>query len=148
MIDRRGFTLLELAVVMLVLALAAGVAAPSVWRGVEAIQLRAEVAGVASFLRAARERAIARRDALEVAVDADGRGLVLRSGAGGAIQSARRLAPALRIAADPPRGPAVAFLAYGASTGGRFRLEAPGPVFYTVTVEPLSGRVTAQRSAS
>jgi general secretion pathway protein H len=145
--DRRGFTLLELAVVMLVLALAAALAAPSVSRGVEAIQLRAEVAGVASFLRAARERAIARRDALEVAVDADGRGLVLRSGGGGAIESTRRLA-ALRIAADPPRGPAVAFLAYGASTGGRFRLEAPGPVVYTVTVEPLSGRVTAHRGES
>jgi general secretion pathway protein H len=144
--DRRGFTLLELAVVMLVLALAAALAAPSVWRGVEAIQLRAEVTGVASFLRTARERAIARRDALEVAVDADGHGLVLRSG-GGAIESTWRLVT-LRIAADPPRGPAVAFLAYGASTGGRFRLEAPGPVVYTVTVEPLSGRVTAQRGES
>ncbi len=148
MTDRRGFTLLELAVVMLVLALAAALAAPSVWRGVEAVQLRAEVAGVASFLRAARERAIARRDALEVAVDADGHGLVLRAGGGGAIQSVRRLGPALRIAADPPGSPALAFLAYGASTGGRFRLEAAGSVIYTMTVEPLSGRVTARRSES
>jgi general secretion pathway protein H len=146
--DRRGFTLLELAVVMLVLALAAALAAPSAWRGVEAIQLRAEVAGVASFLRAARERAVARRDALEVAADADGRALVLRAGGGGAVQSVRRLAPALRITAEPPLGPAVAFLAYGASTGGQFRLEAPGPVVYTVTVDPLTGRVTARRTES
>lgn len=149
----RGFTLLELAVVLLVLGLAASVVAPPIGRSLESIRLRAEVAGVASFLRAARERAITRRDALEVAVEADGHALVLRPSDGAArgaegIRAVRRLAPSLRIEADPPRGPALTFLAYGASTGGRFRLEAPGPVIYVVTVEPLTGRVTTRRSES
>jgi general secretion pathway protein H len=152
MTDRRGFTLIELVVALFVLALAAAVVAPPMGRGLEAVRLRAEVAGVASFLRAARERAITRRDALEVAVDADGRALVLRTRDGGAsgsvgVRAIRRLAPTLRVAADPPSAPAPAFLAHGASTGGAFRLEAPGAV-YTVTVEPFTGRVTTRRIAS
>jgi general secretion pathway protein H len=145
----RGFTLLELAVVLLVLGLAAAVVAPPMGRSLESIRLRAEVAGVASFLRAARERAITRRDALEVAIEADGHALVLRASDGAeGFRAVRRLAPSLRIEADPPRGPALTFLAYGASTGGRFRLAAPGPVVYLVTVEPLTGRVTTHRIES
>jgi len=141
----RGFTLIELVVTMLVLALAAAVVAPPMGRTLESLRLRAEVAGVTSFLRAARERAITRRDAVEVAVEAEGRALVLRHGAD--AEAVRRLST-LRVEADPPGAPALTFLAYGASTGGRFRLEAPGAVVYTVTVEPFTGRVTATRSES
>ena len=139
----RGFTLIELAITMLVVALAAAVVAPSMQRGLESLRLRTEVAGVTSFLRAARERAITRRAPVEVAVEAEGRALVLRHGVD--TERVRRLT-ALRVEADPPSAPPLTFLAHGASTGGRFRLEAPGSVVYTVTVEPLTGRVTATRS--
>ena len=141
----RGFTLIELAVTMLVVALAAAVVAPSMQRSLESLRLRTEVAGVTSFLRAARERAITRRAAVEVAVEAEGRALVLRHGAD--AEAVRRLT-ALRVEADPPSAPAITFLAHGASTGGRFRLESPDSIVYTVTVEPLTGRVTATRSES
>lgn len=141
----RGFTLIELAVTMLVVALAAAVVAPSLQRSLESLRLRTEVAGVTSFLRAARERAITRRDAVVVAVEADGRALVLRHGAD--AEAVRRLT-ALRVEADPASAPVLTFLAHGASTGGRFRLEAPGAVIVTVTVEPLTGRVTVTRGES
>ncbi|HKZ04037.1 MAG TPA: GspH/FimT family pseudopilin [Methylomirabilota bacterium] len=147
--DRRGFTLIELAVALFVLALAAAVATPAIGRGLEALRVRSEVAGVASFLRAARERAITRRDALEVAVEADGHALVLRARDGGVsgdagVRAVRRLPSTVRVAADPPSAPAPAFLAHGASTGGAFRLETPGAV-YSVIVEPFTGRVTSRR---
>jgi prepilin-type N-terminal cleavage/methylation domain-containing protein len=147
--DRRGFTLIELAVALLVLALAAAVVTPPIGRGLEALRVRSEVAGVASFLRAARERAITRRDALEVAVEANGHALVLRARDGGAsgdagVRAVRRLPSTVRVAADPPTAPAPAFLAHGASTGGAFRLETPGAV-YSVIVEPFTGRVTSRR---
>jgi prepilin-type N-terminal cleavage/methylation domain-containing protein len=147
--DRRGFTLIELAVALLVLALAAAVVTPPIGRGLEALRVRSEVAGVASFLRAARERAITRRDALEVAVEANGHALVLRARGGGAsgvagVRAVRRLPSTVRVAADPPTAPAPAFLAHGASTGGAFRLETPGAV-YSVIVEPFTGRVTSRR---
>jgi len=102
----RGFTLIELAVTMLVVALAAAVVAPSIGRSLESLRLRAEVAGVTSFLRAARERAITRRDTVEVMVEAEGHALVLRPGDGRprvAEPGAVRRLTALRIEAPPHR---------------------------------------------
>ena len=149
----RGFTLIELAVVLLVLALAAAVVAPpsggASSRSGSARRWRGSPPSCAPR-GSARSRG---GTPLEVAVEADGHALVLRASDGAArgaegIRVVRRLAPSLRIEADPPRGPALTFLAYGASTGGRFRLEAPGAVVYLVTVEPLTGRVTTHRSES
>ena len=143
---RRGYTLIETTVVLLVLALAAGVAAPAIGRGLDAIQLRAEVAGVASFLRAARERAITQRHALDVRIDEAGRTLTLNAGDED-VRAVRHLS-VLHIEADPRAARTVTFFAYGLSTGGRFRLEAPGPVVYLVTVSPLTGRVSTRRGDS
>lgn len=143
---KRGYTLIETTVVLLVLALAAGIAAPAIGRGLDAIRLRAEVAGVASFLRAAREQAITQRHALEVGIDGDGRTLVLKAGAED-VRAARRLS-VLHIEPGPREARSVTFFAAGLSTGGRFRLEAPGPVVYVVTVSPLTGRVSTRRGES
>ena len=149
----RGFTLMETAVVLLVLSLAAAVAAPPVARGVDAIRLRAEVAGVASFLRGARERAISQHRAIEVSLDGDGRALVLRSGAGdqnsgrAAPGAVRYLSPEVRVTAEPPPARTVTFFAHGLSSGGRFRIEARATVVYVV-VDPLTGRVATRRSES
>lgn len=143
---KRGYTLIETTVVLLVLALAAGIAAPAIGRGLDAIRLRAEVAGVASFLRAAREQAITQRHALEVGIDGDGRTLVLKAGAED-VRAARRLS-VLHIEPGPREARSVTFFADGLSTGGRFRLEAPGPVVYVVTVSPLTGRVSTRRGES
>jgi prepilin-type N-terminal cleavage/methylation domain-containing protein len=151
---RRGFTLIETAVVLLVLALAAGLAAPAIGRGLDAIRLRAEVAGVASFLRAARARAIAQHRALQVEIEGEGSALVVRSGDadpardGDRERLVRRLSPLVRLGADPPQARTVTFFAYGLSSGGRFRLETPGAAVYVVTVDPLTGRVTTRRSES
>lgn len=143
---RRGYTLIETTVVLLVLALAAGVAAPAIGRGLDAIRLRAEVAGVASFLRAARERAITQHHALDVRIDEAGRTLTLNAGDED-VRAVRHLS-LLHIEADPRAARTVTFFAYGLSTGGRFRLEAPGPVVYVVTVSPLTGRVSTRRGDS
>jgi prepilin-type N-terminal cleavage/methylation domain-containing protein len=143
---RRGYTLIETTVVLLVLALAAGVAAPAIGRGLDAIRLRTEVAGVASFLRAARERAITQRHALDVRIDEAGRTLTLNAGDED-VRAVRHLS-LLHIEADPRAARTVTFFAYGLSTGGRFRLEAPGPVVYVVTVSPLTGGVSTRRGDS
>lgn len=143
---RRGYTLIETTVVLLVLALAAGIAAPAVGRSLDALRFRAEVAGVASFLRAARERAITQHRALEVGIDGDGRTLVLKAGDED-VRAVRHLS-VLRIEADPREARTVTFFAYGLSTGGRFRLEAAGPVVYVVTVSALTGRVSTRRAES
>ncbi len=142
---KRGFTLMETAVVLLVLSLAAAVATPPVARGLEAIRLRAEVAGVASFLRGARERAISQHRAIEVSLDGEGRALV-RSG-GDAAPMIRYLSPEIHVAAEPPPARTVTFFAHGLSSGGRFRIESRQAVVYIV-VDPLTGRVATRRSES
>jgi prepilin-type N-terminal cleavage/methylation domain-containing protein len=150
---RRGYTLIETAVVLLVLALAAGITAPAIGRGLDAIRVRAEVAGVVSFLRAARERAISQHRTLAVALDGEGQALVLTAGdpdplrAPGGDFVVRRLPPPMRLAAEPPQARTVTFFAHGLSSGGRFRLETAGTV-YVVAVDPLTGRVTTHRSPS
>jgi general secretion pathway protein H len=149
---RRGYTLIETVVVLAVLALAAAVVAPAVGRGLDAIRLRAEAAGVASFLRAARERAIAQHRTLEVGVADAGRALVLtasRPDPGREDERlVRRLSPLVRLAAEPAPARAVVFFAHGLSSGGRLVLERAGAAVYEVRVDPLTGRVSTRRSAS
>ncbi|HKW93163.1 MAG TPA: prepilin-type N-terminal cleavage/methylation domain-containing protein, partial [Methylomirabilota bacterium] len=74
----RGYSLMELLVVLAILAVVAAVVAPAVGRTADDVRVRAELSGVAGFLRAAREQAIARGQALEVTLDRKGQGLLLR----------------------------------------------------------------------
>jgi general secretion pathway protein H len=146
----RGFSLMELIVVLAILAVAAAVVAPSVGRTADGVRARAEVGAVAAFLRSAREQAVARRQALEVRADAATHALVVRPvGAEGeaAVQARRAVSPLLRIAADPP--PArVTFFPHGMSSGARFVIAAPGPRAYVITVDALTGRVSTGRGGS
>jgi len=142
----RGYTLIEVVVVLLVLALAAGLVAPSVGRSVDALRTRAEIAGVASFLRGARAQAITREAPCEVRVDPGARALVLHTGETGRVT--KPVSTALRIVTEPGPAGTIIFYPHGRSSGGRLRIEAPGPSVYLITVDALTGRVATQRRAS
>jgi general secretion pathway protein H len=140
---KRGFTLVELVVTLFVLALAAGVAAPSIARGVDTVRIRAEAGGVATFLRAAREKAITHNRAYEVRVR-PAEGLVeLRTG--DAVSATKQLAAGVRVTADPPSARTITFLPQGLTSGGRLRVEMPGRQGYLITLDALTGRVSTQR---
>jgi prepilin-type N-terminal cleavage/methylation domain-containing protein len=143
----RGYTLIELAVALAVLAIAAAVVGPAVGRTVDGVRVRAEVAAFAGFLRAAREQAIARQVAFEVVLESEPRTLQLRRpGAGdGGAQARRSFSAGLRIEADAPR---VTFWPHGMSSGARFAIDAPGPRRYVITVDALTGRVATLPSGS
>ncbi len=70
-VDARGFTLLELIVTLVVIAVAVGLVAPTIGRSTEALRIRAEVAGFSATFRHARERAITTRQPFTVAVNPD-----------------------------------------------------------------------------
>jgi len=140
---KRGFTLIELAVTLLVLALAAAVAAPSVVSGVETLRARTEAAGIATLLRTAREQAITRHRAYEVRVLSDAGIVELR--AGDAVPVTRKLAAGARVTADPPSASVITFLPQGSSSGTRLRVEVAGRA-YLVIVDPLTGRVATRRA--
>ena len=146
----RGFSLMELVVVLAILAITAAVVAPGVARTVDGMRARAEVGAVAAFLRSAREHAVSRQQAIEVRVDDETHTLVMRragqAGEAGA-PATRAISSLLRIAIDP-LAPAVTFLPHGMSTGARFAIATPGPRAYVITVDALTGRVSTERRGS
>ena len=139
---KRGFTLIEVAVTLLIIALAVGVAAPSISRGLDGLRTRAEAAGIATFLRAAREQAITHGQVYEVHVKTDEGFLELRSG--DAPPRTRLLASGVRVTADPPSAQIISFLPQGVTSGGRLRVEIPGRRGYLIALDPLTGRVSTQ----
>lgn len=138
---RPGFTLIELAVTLMVLAVAAAFVAPSVSRTLDGLRARAEVSGFVAFLRAAREQAVMRGVAHEVHLDSAARALVITAGSPSAVRSSRSFSYLVRIEPNPPTARIVSFQPEGFSSGGAFYIVAPGERHYVVTVDPLTGRV-------
>ncbi len=142
----RGFTLLELILVLLIMALVAGLALPAVGRGVDAVQLRADVAAFSAFLRYARQQAITRREAQEVSVRPDAHLLTLKATGADSARLSRRLSPRVTLQAESPTGLTITFSSRGVSSGGNFRLVGADGRAYSVRVDPLTGRVTNARA--
>jgi prepilin-type N-terminal cleavage/methylation domain-containing protein len=142
-VDRRGFTLLELLVTLLVLALALGVTMPSIGRGIEAVRARADVARFSAMLRHAREQAITTRRPHAVVVDPAAHRLLLLGG-DDEVRETRALRADLTVEPNPPNAFRVSFQPHGVSSGGSFRL-VTGGMRYRVSVDALTGRVRADR---
>ncbi len=140
--SERGFTLLELILVLSIMALVAGLALPAVGRGVDTLQLRADVAAFSAFLRYAREQAITKREAHEVRVDPDAHLLTLTTAGGELPRTSRRLSPRVAIKPETRAGLSITFSPRGVSSGGSFRLVGADGRGYRVLVDPLTGRVT------
>ena len=145
--SHNGFTLIELVVVLFLLSLAVGLVLPAVGRGIETLELRAQVAGFSAFLRYGREQAITRRAAYEVRLDLESRLLTLIPVGSDTPKARKQLSSRIRISVDPPGVRAVTFSPQGFSTAASFRLEAPGARVYWVTVDPITGRVSNHREA-
>lgn len=143
----RGFTLIELVVVLFVISIATGLALPAVGRGIESLELRAQVAGFSAFLRYGREQAIVKRAAHEVRVDSRSHRLILVVAGSESPKAQRQLSARVRISADPPGAQVVTFSPQGLSSGASFRLEGQSGRVYRVTVDPVTGRVSNHRQA-
>ncbi|MFQ5899523.1 MAG: Tfp pilus assembly protein FimT/FimU [Candidatus Methylomirabilia bacterium] len=143
-----GFTLIELVVVLFLLALATGLVLPAVGRGVETLELRAQVAGFSAFLRYGRAQAITKRLAHEVRVDPEAHQLTLFAAGSESPKARKQTSPRIRFSADPPGALVVTFWPLGFSNGATFRVEAQSGRAYQVTVDPISGRVSSDREAA
>jgi general secretion pathway protein H len=142
-IESRGFTLLELIVTLLVVAVAVALVAPAIGRSTEAVRARAEVAGFSATLRRAREYAITRRQQYTVVVNPVDRLQTVMTGED-EVQWTRALSARLTIEAATPDGLTVRFEPQGTSSGGEFRVTS-GAVTYRVTVDAVTGRVRNHR---
>jgi prepilin-type N-terminal cleavage/methylation domain-containing protein len=145
---KRGFTLIEMAITLMVLAIAAAFAVPSISRGLDGVRARAEVSGFVGFLRAAREQAATRGIAHEVHLNPETRTLVITVAGSDAVRSSRTFTYLLRIEPDPPNALTVSFQPQGLSTGGAFHIMAAGQRHYLVTIDPFTGRVGSRLADS
>jgi general secretion pathway protein H len=141
-VNQRGFTLLELVVVLLVMALAAGVAAPSIGRSADALRMRTEIAGFSAFLRHAREQAISTRRPQRVVVDPSDH--VMRVYTGEDLRRTRTIPASWTFDARDAAGLTVRFEPQGSSSGGEYRI-AVDRVSWRVTIDAFTGRVRTAR---
>ncbi|MBI2206842.1 MAG: GspH/FimT family protein [Candidatus Rokubacteria bacterium] len=141
-LGERGFTLLELVVVLFVIALAAGLAAPTMTRSLDSLKVRGEIAGFSAVLRHAREQAITTRRTHRVVVDPTEH--QVRVFAGEELRRTRAIPERWTIQAAGTTGLAVRFEPHGASTGGEYRI-AVNDVSWRVTIDPMTGRVRSAR---
>ncbi len=142
-IGARGFTLLELIVTLLIVAIAVGLVAPAIGRSTEAVRTRAEVAGFSATFRHAREQAITTQQTFTVAVNPSSRLQTVTTGED-EVRWTRTFSARLRIEAETPSALTVRFEPQGNSSGGEFRLSA-GAVVYRVTIDAVTGRVKNRR---
>lgn len=140
-----GFTLLELIVTVMILALAVAVVAPAVGRSLDGVRGRADVAGFAAVLRHARELAIADRTTESVVIESADHRLTIRAGGpDGDVKETRALPERLTIDGGGLPVATVRFDPQGTSTGGEFRVTS-GSAKYLVSIDALTGRVRSVR---
>lgn len=137
----RGFTLLEVLLVLVVLTLAAALSLPALVKPA-GTELRTAAGSVAAGLRRAREAAVNRQAPATLTLDVQARRFSVSGDEG-----ARQLPSAVELSLftaraeieDDGRG-RIRFFPDGSSTGGRVTL-ARGERRYVVDVDWLTGRV-------
>jgi len=140
-----GFTLLELMMVVLVIALVLAVSYPSLSRGSTALHLRATGRDVLNTFRYAREKAVTEQAAWRVTVDLQKQELVLSDNLG---DQSRRYVPPGDVIIDRIRlggneamdGPVIVrFLPNGSSDHAEIILRSGTGSFLRIISDPITG---------
>lgn len=139
---QRGFTIIELLVVMVIMALAYTLASPMISSGVSGAELKASARQIAAGLRKARSDAISRRQESVLTLDLATRQFQLTGDA-----RVYRLPPSVAVKVFTAQSElvggtagAIRFFPDGGSTGGRITLSANARN-YDVDINWLTGQV-------
>lgn len=123
--SRRGFTLLEILVVLAIVALATGLVAPIAVQGLRAAEERGVRADMQALLEALPVRAF--REARPLVLDGQG------------LARLAVLPDGWRLQVDAP----LRYDASGIADGGQVRLYGPGDALLGWRVQPITGSVQA-----
>jgi len=126
----RGFTLIEILVVLVIMGLALAIVAGFLPRGHVGLDLATSADQLAGTLRLARTRAIATQQPVVFAAAADGHGFLID----GKAQALPR-----SVVLSLPGAAWIRFAPDGSSSGGAIRLSA-GTLSRTLRVDWLTGR--------
>lgn len=141
----QGFTLLELLIVVLVVAMVLAVSYPSLSRGSASIHLRSTGRDVLNAFRFAREKAVTEQIGMKVMVDRENQRLVLANDLGDGSRTypmpsdvkIHRIALGGR---EVPEGPvAVRFLPNGSSDAVEVLIKSDFGSFLRIISDPITG---------
>jgi prepilin-type N-terminal cleavage/methylation domain-containing protein len=141
----QGFTLLELIIVVLVIALVMAVAYPSLSRGSTTIRLRATGRDILNTFRYAREKAVTEQTGMRVAVDREKQELILSDdlGDGSRRYGLPRDVKIYRLAlagTEVTEGPLVVrFLPNGSAENAEVLLKSDTGAYLRIITDPITG---------
>jgi general secretion pathway protein H len=141
----QGFTLLELLIVVVLLALALSLSYPSLSRGSTALHLRATGRDILGTFRYAREKAVTEQAAMVLTVDREKQTLVLSDSfrEGNRTYNLPNDVRIERIAlggTEVPEGPLVVrFLPNGSSDNAEIVLKSDTGGFLRIVSDPITG---------
>ncbi len=141
----QGFTLVELIIVVVVIALVLAVSYPSLSRGSASIKLRAAGRDILSTFRYAREKAVTEQTGMRVAVDREKQEVTLSDDLGDGsrrytlprdIQIRRMLLGGIEVMEGPL---IVRFLPNGSAEEAEVMLQSRTGSFLRIITDPITG---------
>lgn len=150
----RGFSLVELMVVLLVISLALVITYPSLSRGTAALNLRAAGRDVLGTLRYARETAITEQKTMKVTFDAEKQQVILSDEVGDGARSYSmprnvrmvRLLLSGREIVEPVA--AIRYMTNGSSETAEIVLQSGTGATLTIVTDPITGGARILDSAA
>jgi general secretion pathway protein H len=141
----RGFTLLELVIVMLIMAIVAALSYPSLSRGASTLHLRATGRDVINTFRFAREKAVTEQTGMHVVVDREKQQLVLTDYLGDGVRTyvmpqdvkIQRVALAGTEVTDSSM--VVRFLPNGSCESSEILLQSDKGSWLQIATDPITG---------
>jgi type II secretion system protein H len=141
----RGFTLLELVLVLVIMGLVAALSYPSLSRGVSTLHLRATGRDVINTFRFAREKAVTEQTGMRVMVDREKQQLVLTDYLGDGVRTyvlpqdirIQRVALAGTDVTDGPM--AVRFLPNGSCESSEILLQSKNGSWLQIVTDSITG---------
>lgn len=142
----RGFTLVELLLVLAIIAIAMLLGAGVIGRGMDGLRLRSSANGIAAQLRFTRAQALATGEPQRFTIDPAAHAWQAPKDRHGTVPARAAIVFTGAREVQPTEGQgAIVFFPDGASTGGRVRLQQ-GAAAWQVDVAWLTGQVAVART--